>query len=206
MCKVEWCDTESVYSSEYCNRHYIQMQRYGEIHKTFTDKPDIISHHDWSEVKFHNGLTVKIDNADVDEIIKYSWNASGHVKRRYAIRHTVVTKGESGMHRFLMNPPLGMVVDHINGDTLDNRRHNLRVCTQQQNLFNSKINGCGGVYYEKRNKYRKWVASMYMNRKRIYIGAFHTEEEARAAHKKKKNELYGDYSPYSKRREDACSK
>src|SRR5215210_3970379 len=59
-----------------------------------------------------------------------------NVGKGYAIIQDANTKQRINLHRFIMNTPTGMDTDHINGDTLDNRRQNLRICTHQQNIAN----------------------------------------------------------------------
>ncbi len=75
-------------------------------------------------------------------------------------------------------------IDHINGDTKDNRIENLRDVTQQENLFNRR--GVKG-YTPSGNKYAAYIG---LGGNHIYIGTFDTAEEARAAYLKKKEELH----------------
>ena len=86
------------------------------------------------------------------------------------------------MHRFLMNPPKGMVVDHINGNGLDNRRCNLRICTQLQNSQNSRRRRPG------KSRFRgvhprgdKLQAAIQHNGEQMYLGLFDTQVEAARA-------------------------
>jgi len=90
----------------------------------------------------------------------------------YAIRKP---KGEiMRLHRLVANAPEGMVVDHLNGDTLDNRKSNLRVCTQAENARNRK--GTKGVCYDKSKG--KWMVR-YRNK---FFGRYKTEQEASRAY------------------------
>lgn len=74
------------------------------------------------------------------------------------------------LHRYIMNCPHDMVVDHINHNTLDNRKSNLKVVTQRENLMNNKRNKSGkaGVCWHK-NK-NKFIASITVNNKMIHLG------------------------------------
>jgi hypothetical protein len=90
------------------------------------------------------------------------------------------------MHRVIMNPPADMVIDHINGNPLDNRRCNLRVVTHQQNMWNQP-RALGYSWYEKRNKFR---ASIRLNGKTIHIGYYNTEQEAREAYLSAKEQYH----------------
>ena len=69
------------------------------------------------------------------------------------------------------------IIDHININSLDNRIENLRILTQQQNLWNTKAKG---YYWHKRNN--KWQAAIKINRKSKHLGYFDNEEDARQAY------------------------
>lgn len=88
------------------------------------------------------------------------------------------------MHRVIMNPPHGMMIDHINGDELDNRRENLRICTAKENCMNSGLSvrnksGVRGVY--RHSQIPKWVAQAKAAGKTYHLGCFDTVEEAAEA-------------------------
>lgn len=102
------------------------------------------------------------------------------------------------MHRIIMNPPKGMFVDHINGDGLDNRRENLRICTISQNTANSvrpstNTSGYKGVQSSGRST-RPWKATIHAKGITKYLGAYRTKEEAAIAYDKKAVELYGEFA------------
>lgn len=130
-----------------------------------------------------------VDDEDYEELNKVRWCTVGDVSRgtKYAWRndrsggkHTAIR-----MHRVIMKPPAGMVVDHINGNGLDNRRANLRICTPLENFRNrpklSKNNTSGAscVYWQK--DCRKWKASVGMHKKHHYLGLFETKAKAKEA-------------------------
>lgn len=88
-------------------------------------------------------------------------------------------------------------IDHINGDRGDNRIENLRIATRQQNTMNHgpstrNTSGVAGVAYHAVN--RKWVASLTIDRKRIYLGSFKNINDAIAARKRAEVEHYGEFS------------
>lgn len=101
---------------------------------------------------------------------------------------------------FLMDVPKGMVVAHINGDPLDNRRGNLRICTIAQNIYNSRkrvisSNSLKGVQYRRdkpRNK--PWRASITVSGKKISLGHFETIEQAHQAYSSAAIKQRGEYA------------
>ena len=86
------------------------------------------------------------------------------------------------------------VVDHINGDSLDNRVSNLRICTHAENAQNcrtsTKVVGVGWLKYS-----RKWTARIMINYKGIHLGNFNSYEEAVLARLQKEFEVCGEYGP-----------
>lgn len=145
-------------------------------------------------IPLSNGMAVKVSPEDYDRLSGMTWTAnvskSGKV---YAVtwlgidttrplrangRHHGIRKP---IHRIIMDPPSNMVVDHINGDTLDNRRENLRVCTHRQNILNSEVARGGGVQFCKQTQ--KWFARPTLNGERVFLGRFSDRDEAeRAVH------------------------
>jgi hypothetical protein len=135
-----------------------------------------------------------VDAADYEVLNRYRWCVSGKGSRAYAVR---CHKGTHiSMHRFLMKPPKGMVVDHINGNGLDNRRSNLRICTQQQNLYNSRPKGKSsrfkGPCWDKSRQ--KWIVIIRYEGRNMQIGRFDDEVEAARAYDRKAYELFGEYA------------
>jgi len=148
------------------------------------------------EIPLTKGTATIVDDCDYEELAKHKWyNCVGYASRRQGTRkaHT-----DYFMHREIMNPPIGMIVDHINGDRLDNRRENLRVCTHQQNHQNSiKKNTNSTSQYKGVSWYthaNKWRANITVAYKTIYIGVFYSEEEAALAYDRKARELFGEYA------------
>ena len=110
------------------------------------------------------------------------------------------------LHRLIMNTPKGMHTDHINGDTLDNRKENLRVATREENGRNrgkarTNTSGFKGVVYVKKKKdminelSKPWQAQVKHNGKYIYLGMFATPEEAGKAYDDKAKELWNIVGP-----------
>jgi hypothetical protein len=105
-------------------------------------------------VPLSKGLYATVDAADYDRVNQYRWCASSCGHKIYAVRN--VKHRTVFMHRFIMKPPRGKFIDHIDGNGLNNRRANLRFCNQQQNNFNRHGGGRfrGVQKYPRSEKYR----------------------------------------------------
>lgn len=88
------------------------------------------------EIPLLPNLTALVDDEDYEWLTQWPW----HVGHNYALRGRRNPEPRKpyiiSMQRHIMQPPPGYVVDHLNGDSLDNRRANLRVCTQRENCLN----------------------------------------------------------------------
>ena len=102
------------------------------------------------------------------------------------------------IHRILTNAPDGMEVDHINRDSLDNRKQNLRICTKSQNQMNSGKEQLGrsshykGVSLYKRHN--KWMSRIKKRRKEYFLGYYENEIDAAKAYDTKAKELFGEFA------------
>lgn len=130
------------------------------------------------------GCDVLLDEEDLHLIEKYSWRIQ---KRKHGpyVRSSIPVNGKHVdiyLHRIIANAPEGLVVDHINGDGLDNRKCNLRVCTHAQNLANQKNQKRGRSKYKGvvwRANANKWGAKIMVEGKYIWLG-YHSLESAAA--------------------------
>lgn len=137
-------------------------------------------------IELTQGFTTVVDDADYEALSAFKW----HVLRGRNVNYATRTGG-SRMHREIMNPPGGMVVDHINGDGLDNRRSNLRICTRSQNLRGFQTprdtaSGFRGVY---------WVPHVKKWRVRVDLGLFESVEDAAQAYNNATRHYFGEVSP-----------
>lgn len=98
------------------------------------------------------------------------------------------------MHRMIMRPRRGQLVDHIDGNGLNNRRCNLRVCNYQQNAANTGPRGGTSRFVGVRRRGDKWEAGVQCRGKYYHLGTFATEIEAAKARDRKAYELWGPYA------------
>jgi hypothetical protein len=142
------------------------------------------------------GYEVLIDDEDFERIKKFSWHrTSGNrppiyfcrTKRYGGVRKTIM------LHKFIMNAPENMEVDHRDLNTLDNRKSNLRICTHAENCKNRRgVHNSTG--YKGVIKYGlKWRARITKNRKTILVGDFGTPEAAYAAYCKASIKYHGEF-------------
>ena len=135
------------------------------------------------------------DLEDYDKIKDYCWyfNNEGYVISKNDERKKI------SFHRLVTNCPDNMMPDHIHGETSrhDNRKCNLRICTNQENCRNSKIaknntSGVTGVYWD--NTYKKWKSQIKVNYKYISLGYFVDFKDAVKARKEAEEIYFGEFS------------
>ena len=123
----------------------------------------------------HTDNEMLCDATDWDRLREITWfYDGGYAKARH--------RGKTlKIHRYIMNPPADMEVDHINHNPLDNRRENLRIVSHVVNMANrgrqsNNKTGTNGVYFNKRLK--RYYAQINVNGQRKHLGCFKTLEEA----------------------------
>ena len=160
------------------------------------------------EIKLTQGKVALVDDEDFEELSKHKWYANKISNIFYAMRNSKKNdKCGRGkiilMHREIINTPQDKFTDHINGSGLDNRKNNLRICTNQQNIFNSKIrknNKCGykGVRYKKNDNKtirKKPYESCIQTEGRLkFLGYYKTKEEAARVYNQAALKYHGEFA------------
>jgi hypothetical protein len=144
------------------------------------------------------GKHAMVDAEDYARVRRHKWCLSRTGSQLYAYRKHY---GKSlRLHQFIMNPPQGLVVDHIDGNGLNNRRGNLRICTRLQNAWNHKrrkqpdaSSRYMGVYPCRRPR-DKWYVKIQCDGDGTYLGPFDSAIEAARARDYKAVELFGEYA------------
>jgi hypothetical protein len=204
--KCTACDAEAFARFEgvpYCKKHYMQMYHKGKITtRTIYDPNEYILHDDYAECitydkEGNETARVKVNLDKVEELKQYkvyirkqggdTWYAAISVNGKKVL-----------LHRYLMGVHEGeysikCVVDHINGDKLDDRLENLRVCEHKDNMKNIRKGGKVIGVNQLRNG--KWVARIMHNYQTINLGNYDNEQDAIIARLTKEFELCGDYGP-----------
>lgn len=138
-----------------------------------------------------------IDEDDFERVGQHKWFTFA---KGYGATHNPKDHNKMiWMHRFILDAPIGMEVDHINGNRLDNRKENLRLCTKSENQMNRSRNknnrsGFKGIYLDTRSRSRQWNAKIVINRKPIYLGAFNTPQEAGKAYELAAKKYHGRFA------------
>lgn len=138
-CCVENCNNtyyRKIDGKPYCSKHRTQIMRHGRIlEKTIYDPNEIIVKDDYAIIKIINNdnevFDVLIDLDEVDKVSKFKW----HIANGYAATGGSTTERHL-LHNLIMGSPHGKDIDHINGNTLDNRKQNLRQITHSGNGAN----------------------------------------------------------------------
>lgn len=151
------------------------------------------------EIVLTREKTALVDDEDFEELNKYKWCTYSGPWGCYAVRALPRSGGKHRivrMHRSILDAPDGIQVDHINHNTLDNRRENLRLCTNLENSRNRiSIRGSSrykGVGWHKQRS--KWRAYIKVNGKDISLGLFTKEVDAAVVYNNAAIEHFGEFA------------
>lgn len=189
--KCDYCE-RPLHTKGMCSMHAGRMYHHGTLEPYKKRPGEVVGEFYHVPIKGSDSpAIVSIEDADVDF---HSWSLTYD---GYA-RATIKQRGMS-MHRFIMGLEIGdpRLVDHINGDGLDNRRSNLRMATYSDNNRNRRPNGRGGSNYK--GVYRGWGKDYWEVRiacdyKAIYLGSTYDETEAALMYDIAAIQLHGEYA------------
>lgn len=146
------------------------------------------------------GKFTEVDDEDFDWLNQWKWHANKTKHTCYAIRHTPMINNQRTkvlMHREILNVRKEVVVDHKDGNGLNNQRSNIRKCTTSQNLMNQKpriglTSQYKGVSFLKSKN--RWRVQIGFNGGQIFLGYFKSEVEAAKCYDNKAKELYNEFA------------
>lgn len=145
---------------------------------------------------YNTNQDILVDGEDYSSLSTYNWsiNPKGYAWSKIDGKTTY-------MARLIMNCDKGLTVDHINHNTLDNRKENLRICTYSQNNYNRRIGRINSA-----SKYKgvrksdingKWQTEIINNEGNIFIGAFYTEDYSALMYNKNVLDVQGEYGYFN---------
>lgn len=155
------------------------------------------------KISLTQGKFALVDDDDFERVNRLKWFAgwSPHRRKFWAGTNPGPRKTRKTifLHRFLMDAPRGIQVDHINGDPLDNRKCNLRLCTNQENSRNRGKNknntlGYKGVNRIKSGKEYRYQAGIGIGGGKLYIGLYKNIEDAARAYDEQAKKLHGEFA------------
>lgn len=143
-----------------------------------------------NKIKLTQGKYALVDDDDYVRLKMFKWHYGVYGKTGYAKRLKWDRKKKKGkivrMHHFILPLKKGYMIDHINGDGLDNRKDNLRLVTKSQNMMNSGVRknsntGFTGVAWHKQNG--RWRAYITIDKRQISLGTYINIQDAIDARK-----------------------
>lgn len=145
-------------------------------------------------ILLNKNLSALVDDEDFEWLSEYRWYAVEYSRVKNRFYAKMSSRRKTLMHRLLLNAPRELEVDHMNGNTLDNRKSNLRLATRSENARNclvridSKARFKGVEYRQDKGKYSAYYT---LNGEKHHIGYFDDALSASEAHKKSFSEALG---------------
>lgn len=167
----------------------------GEVCRNYRARPPVPQGESVRTIPLGDGVYAYVDAADYEWLSQWQWRLHGGYPARHPNRKgkkTVVF-----MHREIMRPPKGKIVDHISGNRCDNTRANLRNITMQENMQNKKKQaGASSIYkgVSLNRKTGRWRSQVNRGKESYFLGEFDVEVEAAKAYDHKAVEVFGEYA------------
>jgi hypothetical protein len=151
------------------------------------------------EIPLAVGIVALVDDEDFARVSPYKWHQDPNRTTTYAKTKQIPGRGKTAMHRFILDAPAHKQVDHINGNGLDNRRSNLRLCTaaeNRRNRANQRIPASGyrGVAKKVEGESVRYVPSICVNGKKRSLGSFSCPVEAARVRDDAARRIYGAFA------------
>jgi hypothetical protein len=131
-------------------------------------------------IQLDKGFVTIVDDDDFEWLSRFRWRAHKPSGKKPGPFYALTGYKGIAMHRMITNCPKGLMVDHINRNSLDNRKSNLRICTHRENVMNKKpllTKRCKSKYLgvDWNRSGKKWVARIGFDKKKVHLGTFSTE-------------------------------
>lgn len=138
-------------------------------------------------------LLVMVDDEYYENLSQFNWQ----VDRYNSVSSHTTDKGRILIHRYIMDCPIYLEVDHIDGNRLNNQKSNLRLANSSQNKMNrgarsDNLSGFKGVSLHK--KTNKWTSRIMIDGKYKHLGLFKTKEEAATVYNTYAKESFGEFA------------
>lgn len=154
------------------------------------------------EIKLTQGQFTKVDDEDYQYLNQWKWHCAKCKDNYRACRNITIGKKIQKriyMSHIIMEPKIGFVVDHIDHNTLNNQRSNLRICSRKQNARNYKSKKgtsiyIGVNYIKKGKRIKRWCSSIRVNYKLKTLGIYKTEKEAALRRDEAAKYYFGEYA------------
>jgi hypothetical protein len=194
-CSVEGCERK-FYGQGLCVKHWTQVSRYGKVlERSLKDPNEFILEGKICKIQVYNKnrqlkFQALIDCEDYERVKDYKWHSGAG---------QVISSNKVGLlARFIMGTTDPKIqVDHINHNRLDNRKENLRICTNAENNRNKKktksnTSGYKGVYWN--TKTGKWIAQIMVDGKHYHLGCFDNIVDAATAYDQSAKKFHKEFS------------
>lgn len=153
------------------------------------------------KIKLNKGKFAIIDDDDYERVSKKIWwcEVKKNKKAIYACNSLYIKEKQRvttlRMHRFIMGAKKGVQIDHINGNGLDNRKSNLRFCTNSQNRRNTSVSKkkAGSNFKGVDFKNGLWRSRITIDKKQIHLGYFKNEIDAAKNYEEAAKKLFGNF-------------